>query len=187
MTNLAQLKKRFFTILGILAVIDLVLIVYLLWPGSSSASRKAQEQALQQQYRSLTHEVAPLKDIDQKLVQTRVDINNLYKDRIPNRWSEVSSELEKLMRESGVTSQNIHYTTDTTNKEELSGIQRVGIDTSITGEYGKIARFINALEQDKLLFIIKQISLNGQEGGTVTLQIKCDTFMQQSSGERAQS
>lgn len=187
MTNLALLKKRFFTILGILAVIDLVLIVYLLWPGSSSASRKAQEQTLQQQYRSLTREVGPLKDIDQKLVQTRVDINNLYKERIPNRWSEVSSELEKLMRESGVTEQNIHYTTDATNKEDLPGIQRVGIDTSITGEYGKIARFINALEQDKLLFIIKQISLTGQESGTVTLQIKCDTFMQQSPGERAQS
>ncbi len=187
MTGLAQLKKRFFTILGIFAVIDLVLVVYLLWPGSSSVSRKAQEQTLQQQYRSLTHEVAPLKDIDQKLVHTRSDIQDLYKESIPNRWSEVSSELEKLMRESGVTAQSIHYTTDKTEKEDLPDIQRVGIDTSITGEYGKIAHFINALEQDKLLFIIKQISLNGQEGGTVTLQIKCDTFMQQSPGERAQS
>lgn len=187
MTNLAQLKKRFYTILGILAVIDLVLIVYLLWPGSSGSSRKSQEEALQQQYRSLAHEVSPLKDIDQKLVQTRTDINYLYKERIPNRWSEVSSELEKLMRDSGVTTQSIHYTTDKTEKDDLPEVQRVGIDTSITGEYGKIAHFINALEQDKLLFIVKQISLNGQEGGTVTLQIKCDTFMQQPSGERAKN
>lgn len=187
MNNLEQLKKRFFTVLGILAVINLVLVVYLLWPGSSSGSRKAQEQALQQQYKSLNHEVAPLKDINQKLVHTRGDIDNFYKQSIPNRWSEVSSELEKVMSESGVTAQSIRYTTDKPEKDDLPDVQRVGIDTSITGEYGKIAHFINALEQDKLLFVIKQISLNGQEGGSVTLQIKCDTFMQQPPGERARS
>jgi type IV pilus assembly protein PilO len=180
MRDLAQIKNRFLTLLGVLGAINLVLLAYLLWPGTSSASRRAKEESLQQQYRSLTREVAPLKDIDQKLVQTRGDINELYQDRIPNRWSVISSELEKLMKESGVTpAQSIHYGTADKQQEkgDLPDVQRVNIDTSITGQYTNVARFINAMEQDKLLFIIRQISLSGQEGGTVTLQIKVETYL----------
>lgn len=189
MTSLAQIRKRFFTILGVLAVVDLVLIAYLLWPGSSSAGRRSQEEALQQRYRALTREVAPLKDIDQKLVHTRSDINNLYQERIPNRWSQISSRLEFLMREAGVTAQSIHYTSDKPEKGDLPDVQRVAMDTSVTGDYAKVARFINAMEQDKLMFIIRQISLTGQEAGAVTLQIKFETFLKEAPPpqERAKS
>jgi Tfp pilus assembly protein PilO len=192
MTGLAQIKKRFFTALGILAVVALVLLGYLLWPGSSSVGRRAREEALQQQYRALGHEVAPLKDIDGKLMQTRADINNLYAQQIPNRWSEISSHLENLVRESGVSAESIKYTTDKPEKGDLQDVQRVVIDTSVKGDYAKVARFINAMEQDKLLFIIRQISLSSQEGGTVTLAIKFDTFLKQapseaSSGEQPKS
>ena len=48
----------------------------------------------------------------------------------------------------------------------------------ITGP-AKVARFINALEQDKFVFIINQITLNGSEGGLVSLQIKFETFLKQ--------
>jgi hypothetical protein len=36
------------------------------------------------------------------------------------------------------------------------------------------------MEQDKLVFIIDQISLNSQEGGVVSLQIKAETFLKES-------
>lgn len=192
MTGLAQIKKRFFTVLGILAIIDVVLLGYLLWPGSSSAGRRAREEALQQQYRSLGHEVAPLKDIDGKLMQTRADINDLYSEQIPNRWSQISSHLENLVRDSGVTAESIKYTSDKPDKGDLRDVQRVNIDTTVKGDYAKVAHFINAMEQDKLLFIIQQISLSSQEGGTVTLGIKFNTFLRQapseaSSGEQPKS
>lgn len=188
MTGLAQIKKRFFTVLGILAIVDVILLGYLLWPGSSSAGRKSREEALQQQYRALGREVAPLKDIDQKLVHTRSDIDSLYKERIPSHWSEISSHLETLMRESGVTAQSIKYTSDKPEKADLRDVQRVAIDTSVTGDYSKVARFINAMEQDKLMFIIQQVSLSSQEGGNVTLAIKCETFLKEApSEERAKS
>ena len=56
-------------------------------------------------------------------------------------------------------------------------MQRIEVDTTVTSDYAKVARFINALEQDKLLFVINQITLNGQEGGQVSLQIKFETFL----------
>ncbi|MGE5325374.1 MAG: hypothetical protein ACM3SW_21075 [Actinomycetota bacterium] len=189
MTNLAQIRKRFFTVLSVLAVIDLVLVVYLLWPGSGNASRKAREEALKQQEHELSMEVAPLKDIDQKLIQARVDIAALNKENIPDRWSEISSQLDKLTQKAGVVPQSIHYTTanESDKKNDLPGVQPISIDTSVTGEYSKVARFINSLEQDKLLFIIQQITLSGRDAGQVTLQIKFETFLKEAPAARAQS
>ena len=186
MTNLAQIKKRFFTIIAVLAAIDVVLIVYLLWPGSASGSRKAQVESLKEKKTVLTRQVAPLKDIDAKLVKTRSDIGTLYQEWIPDRWSQISDHLDKLARDAGVTPQAIHYTSNS-GKGDLPDVQRIAIDTSVTGEYGKVARFINDLEQDKLMFIITQISLSGKEAGTVTLQIKLETFLRQTPTERAKS
>jgi Tfp pilus assembly protein PilO len=187
MTDLAKIKKRFFTILTILAVIDAAFLVYLLWPGSSSAGRRAREESLAKQERSLNHDVAPVKDIDQKLLKTRSDIRTFYGDRIPDRWSEISAELVKLTEASGVVPQSIKYTPNPPDKEDLPTVESVSIETSVTGEYGKVARFINSLEQDKLMFIIEQVTLTGQEGGMVTLQIKFQTFLKETAPERAQS
>ena len=181
MADLQRLRKRFSVAITVLAVVDLVLLVYLFWPGSSASGQKAQEAALQQQYRSLSHDVSPLRGIDQKLVQTRADIKTLYKERIPSHWSVISQEVEKLALQTGVSSQAIHYVAEKSEKGDLPDVQRIEIDTSITGEYSEVARFINALEQDKLLFVITQVALSGQEAGQVTLQIKFETFLKEAS------
>jgi Tfp pilus assembly protein PilO len=182
MGNLQSTRKRFVLVLAILGAVDLVLLVYLLWPGSSASARIAQEQELQQRYRVLQREVAPVKEIKEKLVQTRKDIKDLYQERVPAHWSQISQEVERLVRETGVSSQSIHYTPqkDRDKKGELPDVQRVEIDTTITGDYTKVARFVNALEQNKMFFVVNQISLSGQqEGNLVSLQIKFETFVKQ--------
>jgi Tfp pilus assembly protein PilO len=164
--------------------VDLLLIVYLLLPGTSQSVKSAQEHSLEEQANTLAREVAPLQGIEGKLGQTRIDVKKLYAQNIPSQYSELSQHLEKLMKETGVTSPGIHYIQDTNakrdNKEDLPDVQRIGIDTTVTGEYSKVARFINAMEQDKFLFIIDQVSLNTIENsGAVSLQIKCETFLKE--------
>jgi len=182
MHNLAKIKKQFATVLAVLGGVALVLMVYLLWPGSSPAARQAQEEALKQQEDALKNDVAPLRGIDQKLTQTRVDVQNFYQQKVPSQFSEISQRLEKLVQETGVTTQGIRYGQDRGEraKNDLPDVQRVDIDTTVTGEYSKIARFINALEQDKFVFIIDQINLSSAESGSVvSLQIKFETFLKE--------
>jgi hypothetical protein len=69
----------------------------------------------------------------------------------------------------------------------LPDVQRVSIETTVNGEYAKVARFINAMEQDKFVFIIDQIALNSQEGGVVSLQIKAETFLKENASAAATS
>jgi Tfp pilus assembly protein PilO len=183
MNNLAKTRKQFTSVLAVLGAVDLLLIIYLLLPGSSPAARLAQEESLREQKKTLTSEVAPLNGIDKKLAQTRVDVKKFYEQKVPNQFSQISQHLEKLMQETGVTTAGIRYNQDrnaSNEKNELPDVQRINIETTVTGEYAKVARFINAMEQDKFVFIIDQIALTSQESGVVSLQIKFETFLKES-------
>jgi Tfp pilus assembly protein PilO len=184
MGNLAKVRQQFMLIVAVLGLVDLLLIVYLLLPGSSPSARLAQEQSLQEQAKSLQKEVAPLQGIDKKLDQTRADVKKFYEQKVPSQFSQISQHLEKLMQQTGVTAPSgIHYSQDRNeqqnDKNDLPDVRRIGIDTTVTGEYSKVARFINAMEQDKYVFIIDQISLTSQESGVISLQIKFETFLKE--------
>jgi Tfp pilus assembly protein PilO len=183
MTNLAETRKRYIIILAVMGALDLLLMIYLFLPGSRASSKLAEERRLQEQVTALTHEVSPLRDIGEKLITTRGDIKKFYEQKVPSQFSQISQHLEKLTQESGVSMPaGIHYSQTQTpgnEKNELPDVQRIGIDTTVTGEYTKVAKFINAMEQDKFVFIIDQISLNSQESGVISLQIKFETFLKQ--------
>src|SRR5260221_12432607 len=61
--HLAKVKTQFTLILAVLGVLDLVLIVYLVCPGSSPSAKVAKKPTLQKQRATLTIEVAPLQGI----------------------------------------------------------------------------------------------------------------------------
>jgi len=178
--NLEKMKRQFITIVAILGGLSLILLVYLLWPGTSTASKLTQEENLRQEEKTLRKQVAPLENIEKTLAQTRVDVKKFYQQNVPAEFSQISQHLVKLVQETGVNAPSFRYTQDKTDqKTDLPDLQQVNIDTTVTGDYAKVARFINALEQDKFVFIINQITLNGSEGGLVSLQIKFETFLKQ--------
>jgi type IV pilus assembly protein PilO len=177
MTAIERMRRLFTIALALLAFLDLAMIVYLRWPGTTNAVRHEQEEALKQELARKKAAAGPLHGIDKKLLDDRDQVKNLYKENIPNRWSEISTEVQKLAQENGIVAQNIRYSSKETGLPEL---QRINVETSVSGDYGKIAHFINALERDKLLFLVTQISLTGQEAG-VQLQIKFDTFLKETA------
>ncbi len=184
MNNLAKMRQRFTLILSVLGALDLLLIIYLLLPGSSTTAKAALEQSLREQEKTLSQQVAPLKDIDKQLAQTRVDVKNFYQQKVPSEFSQISQHLIKLMNDTGVTTASgVHYVQENRStrneKNDLPDVQRIDIDTTVTGEYAKVAKFINAMEQDKFVFIIDQISLTSQESGVISLQIKFETFLKE--------
>lgn len=181
MKNLAKVRQQFTLALGIMGAVDLLLIVYLLLPGSSPSAKMAQEDSLRNQKSTLIREVTPLRGIDIKLNQTREDVKKFYTDKVPEQYSQISQHIEKLTQEAGVSVQGIHYSQDknTQEKYKLPDIKRIDIETTVNGEYAKVARFINAMEQDKYVFIIDQITLNSQDSGAISLQIKFQTFLRE--------
>ncbi|HLJ28074.1 MAG TPA: hypothetical protein VKY85_15290 [Candidatus Angelobacter sp.] len=179
MIKLERMRTIFALLIAILLAADAGLVAYLVWPGGSNkTSRQAEAQRLRQELTIKTRDVAPLRGIDKKLVETRAAIDKFYAERILGRWSQISNEIHKLAQENGVTLQAIHYKAEDAG---LSSLQRVDVETGVAGDYVKIAHFINALERDKLLFLINQVSFTGQPTGTVQLQIKFETFLKEAA------
>jgi len=178
MTPIQQMRRRFIAIFAVLGVICIALTLYLAWPGNRRVGQRNEEQELKKDLELKQLGAAPLHGIEKKLADSREQINELYQDRVANRWSAISERVQKIAQETGVSAQNIRYSADKTG---LPDLQRVKIETTVSGDYSKIPRFINALERDKMLFLITQLSLNGQEGGIVQVQVKFDTFLKETA------
>ena len=171
MGDLSPIGRRFTVAAAVLGAIVLALLGYLLWPRSGLPDKNALNQTRQ----NLAHEVDRISDP----AQTREDLKRLYARDVPDRFSSISEELEKLFKESGVTQQAISYTPEVDQKNSLPGVQQIKVDTTVTGDYLKVAHFVNDMERSQLLFIIDKITLSSQEGGKVSLQITFDTFLKQ--------
>jgi len=174
--DLERLRRRFVAVAAALGLTSLALIVYLLWPGSSRSAQQQEKDTLQKQSLELQREVAEWENSNPE--KTRADLKLLY-TQVPTRYSQISQRMEKLFQESGVNpSASIKYSADSSEKTDLPDVQRIKVDTTVTGDYVKVARLINAMEQDPLLFVIQKISLSNQtEGGGVALQISFETFL----------
>lgn len=175
MRDPALVKGKFMAAAIVLVLINLGLLAYRLWPGGSGP----QPAQLRQQDNALKREIALWKKSNPDVVRSQ--LSHFYADDVPDKWSEISQRMEKVFQATGVTSSGIRYAIDTQDKSTLPGVQQVKVETSVTGDYSKVARFINALEQDKTFFIIDKISLSSQEGGTVTLNITVATFLRQNA------
>lgn len=176
MGDLERLGTRFVAIAAALSLISLGLIMYLLWPGSSRSAQQQEKAGLEQQYIKLNREVVEWESSNPD--KTRADLKLLYA-QVPSRYSQISERMQKLIQESGVSpSASIKYSSDSSEKTDLPDVQRIKVDTTVTGDYVKVAHFINAMEQDPLLFVIQKVSLSNQtEGGGVALQISFETFL----------
>ena len=57
------------------------------------------------------------------------------------------------------------------------------MDAGISGDYRAIMRFINSLERDQIFFIIRAMSLTGQQGGLVNLRLRVSTWLRPADAE----
>ena len=175
MGDLGRIRKKFIAAATVLGLISLGLLTYLVWPGSNGP-RPAE---LQEHYLNLKTEVALWKKGNPDAV--RADLTQFYAEDVPAKWSEISQRMDKLIRATGVSAPGIRYSVATSPKTVLPGVDQIQIETTVTGDYSKVARFINSLEQDKVFFIINKISLGSQEGGTVSLSITVDSFLRKAA------
>jgi hypothetical protein len=60
---------------------------------------------------------------------------------------------------------------------EIGSLQPVEMEADFTGSYVQLARFINALERDDMLFLINDVQLAGEQNGPIRLQMKLETYL----------
>jgi type IV pilus assembly protein PilO len=158
-----------------MAGVDLLAaIVYFSPLVGSPESRRTEMNLLQAELTAKTRQVAPLKDLPQKVVLASHEINDFYKRRIPSQSSQIVTQFGKLAVENGVTIETVKYKL---KEAETGGLQPEEIEASLAGNYRSLAKFINALERDEMFFIIDSVTLGGEPQGAVKLSMKLETYL----------
>lgn len=175
MPDLRQTRKKIKTVLGVLLGVDLVALIVLLSPlVGSTDSRRLQLNQLWSELQTKTRQVGPLTDLPKKVDTARSQIADFYKKRFPVQDSQIAVQLGKIAAANGVTINAVKYKA---GEAELERLQPVEMEAELSGSYVALARFINALERDDMLFIISSVELAGEQNGPIRLHMKLETYL----------
>ncbi|MGP8253952.1 MAG: hypothetical protein ACLQHF_18135 [Terracidiphilus sp.] len=127
----------------------------------------------QVQQRELDIKTAPLRGLDKRVEASREQKTEFMEKRISPDYSSISDRVLALGVASGVRLTRLEYSQGAPGTE-LTEIQ---MDAGITGQYPQIMKFINSLERDQIFFLIRAMSLTGQQGGMVSLRLQLSTWL----------
>ena len=173
MPDLKQMRNRLKIVIAALVLVDVLAVAMLMTPVAGSAAQREQE--LQQSWLQLkARESAPWRGLDKKIPVAKQQIEDFYRDRFPSEASSVSEDLGKLSSETGVRLSAVKYAQKDSG---LDGLERMEIDADVSGDYVQLVRFINALERNRLFFMVDGLELGNEQAGVVKLQIKAETYL----------
>lgn len=156
----------------LIAVIILATRFALDWAATSARTTDALA-GKQVELKALDLQTAPLRGLDRRVGLTREEITDFYAKRIPANYSSFAERVGELQVKSGVRLSRLTYTQGKPN----GNLTEVSLDAGISGEYPQIMRFVNSLERDKTFFVIRAMSLTGQQGGLVNLRLRVSTWL----------
>jgi type IV pilus assembly protein PilO len=119
----------------------------------------------------------PLRGLDQKLARATEEANRFYDERLPRTDSEVLTELGALTKEHDVRLTRGQYLHSPLLPGTAGELTQMRIDTSLSGDYRPLVQVINALERDRIFFVIDAVTLSGEQNGTVNLRLRLRTFL----------
>jgi hypothetical protein len=174
MASIRETKKKLMPAVIALALLDVACLGYLLSPaGRSRHARQREYQQMHQELMAKQQEVLPTRGMDQKLKQASKDITGFYGERFPAEYSAISSELGKVANDNNVHLSGVKYDQ---KDAPIEGLERLNMEITLSGDYLQEVKFINALERDKMFFLIDGIALAEQQGN-VRLQLKLETYL----------
>jgi len=155
-------------------VIVIAAVLYVSPLIGSAESRRMEMNQLQSELVLKTHQVAPLKDLPQKVNIAKGQISDFYQKRFPSQSSQILTEVGKLASANGVRIEQGRLKLGDT---VMVGLQPIEMDYDLAGTYTSLARFINAMERDEMFFTINNVTFGGDPQGPVKLSVKLETYL----------
>jgi hypothetical protein len=182
MPDLSQARRKLKLTIGGLLLVDAVAVIVLLSPlVGSERSREEQSNALWRDLQSKTMENLPLRGLDKKIPLARKQIDDFYRQRLTSESSVVSTDLRKMATDSGIKLLGLSYSQkDNQNAAKVAeavGLNRMGIEAELSGDYLQVMHFINSLERSQLFFLIDSVELGSEQSGVIHLRMKLETYV----------
>jgi type IV pilus assembly protein PilO len=167
----------------VLGLVNLYLLVHMAFAWRAANSDNAVALA-DQRIVMETAKIArqPLEGLDEKLAQATKDADKFYKQRLPFAYSDVVGELGALAKKQGVKLIRVQYAYAPVLPGTTGELTEARMDASLSGDYRPLVLFVNALERDKMFFLITGVTLTGQQSGTVGLRVRLTSYLRSPVG-----
>ncbi len=156
----------------VLLVAGLAVVLGMDWTATNSSSNDALA-GKQVELKALSMETAPLRGLDQRVAESRRQMLAFYDKRIPSNYSSILTETGNLEVKSGVRLSRAQYTQGAAGTD----LTEITMEAGISGDYPQIMHFVNGLERDPTFFVIRTMTLTGQQGGLVNLRLRVSTWL----------
>jgi type IV pilus assembly protein PilO len=177
MPDLKRTRNRLKIVIGALALVDAAAIALLVSP--LAGMQDSRQQALKQLWVQVkSRQSAPWRGLERKLPRAKEQIDDFYRQRFPSQESAIDADLGRLASQNGVRVFGMKWSLKET---PIEGLERVELAANLSGDYLQLVRFINALERNKLFFLVDDVELGSEQNGIVGLQIRLETYLRSGS------
>ena len=174
MANIRELRTRLRVLTAVLGVLCAVAVGLLIFMYADTGRQDQQFQSLRSQVQNSKGAMVPPQTVEDRVKEAREQIAHFYEDRFPDTDSSVFERMGKLANENHV---RLNQATYKSTESPMPGIAQVTVTAGLSGDYAQVMKFINALERDKMFFIVDGVGLADQTGGTVHLSLAVETYM----------
>ena len=166
------------SVILLVLVIGLAIRFGLDWAATNSSHSDALV-SKQFELKALDLETAPLRGLDKRVDESRAKMAAFYSKRIPPSYSLIATRIGELQVKSGVRLTRVQYSQGPPGLD----LTEISMDAGISGGYPQIMQFVNSIERDQTFFVIRAMSLTGQQGGLVNLRIRVSTWLRPADAE----
>jgi hypothetical protein len=142
------------------------------WAATNDRSSDALQNKLVA-LKALDLQTGPLRGLDKRVDESRTQMRQFYAKRIPPNYSSIATRIGELAVKAPVRLSRVQYSQGAPGAD----LTEISMDSSVSGDYGQIMRFVNGLERDPNFFVIRAMNLTGQQGGMVSLRLKVSTWL----------
>jgi Tfp pilus assembly protein PilO len=159
---------------GVLLILVIGLAIRFGMDWSATNGRSSDALASKQvELKALDMETAPLRGLDKRVEESRTQVAAFYEKRIPPSYSLIATRIGELAVKGPVRLSRVQYAQGPAG----SDLAEIELDAGISGSYPEIMRFVNSVERDETFFVIRAMSLTGQQGGQVNLRLRVSTWL----------
>ncbi len=174
-----QQHRRFTFALVAMGIVCLLAALFLAAPiTASSAQRFDGLRNKQDQLRAREKEIRPIRNLSQLIDKAKTDYNRFSSDRLTAFPSTVYTDIYELARKNNVSLGEMKYDSYDTETPTLKLLQ---VQARVSGGYPNLVRFINAIERDKLFFVIRTLQLTDTKADrgeqNVQLTLTMETYL----------
>ncbi len=176
--TLATLVNLHYAGAGLLLLVNLYLLLQLglAWHTTSDSGAQALAQG-EIALKTADLQARPLQGLDSKLAAANAEADTFYTRRLPGSYSQVLTELGALTKREGVKLTRGQYAQAPIMVDTPDELTEVRMDYALTGDYRSLVHMVNALERDRMFFLIRGVALTGQQAGTVGLRLGVNTWL----------